>query len=109
MSYWAEIDLDEQIVDELQTGLGRVVLLGAEVAVVRLDAGELIAAAERPGWMPRRHPGDGRVFSQRLWRGAALGVFARRDLDEFELERVAEHLRHVLRWGVREGRDGIAS
>lgn len=47
MSWSWAIEVDERMVDELQRGLRRVVHLGAEVAVVRADSGEVLAAAER--------------------------------------------------------------
>jgi hypothetical protein len=109
MRHWPPIELDERTVDELQRGLDQLLLLGAEVAVVRADGGEVLAAAERHEWVPRRDRGDGFVHARRLWRSAALGVFARKDLDTNELEKIAERMQHVLRWGVPGDEDGFVT
>ncbi len=99
MSPWPPLEVDAETVDELQRGLDQLIRLGAEIAVVRADGGELLAAAERHGWQARRNQDDGFVHAFCLWEGTALGVFTRKDLGAIEVERIVERLRRALRWG----------
>lgn len=83
----------------IHDALERVVALGAEIVVLRTRSGEVIGAAERPGWQGRRGPKDGTVILRSL-DDVDFGVFTRSALNTDRLDEIAREVERLIadRW-----------